>query len=584
MFSYLKFRFQRQSRRFRRDFRVIKNNLRHYFDLHIWGKWRQLGIIRRLVVIWWGLVAVSLIGFSNQFELYDRMASITRPIAGGVYTEALVGKVKILNPVFAENSASSDINRLIFSGLVKFNPKRALEPDLASSWSVSGDGKVYTFNLRKDVVWHDNRPFTSADVAFTIATIQNPDTRSPLAGSWQGIKVETPDQNTVVFTLSASYPPFLASTVVGIVPKHLLESVQPTSLRAADFNQKPVGTGPFKLKNFAGASGQVELEAHQKYFGGRPKLDRFAFRLFDTPQQCLDAYAKHQVNAVGRVVSKDHDQASKLAKIKLVELSLPDQSGLFLRTTSSILTDVAVRKALATGTDRDQIIDGVLFGRAISVRSPLLPGQVGYTAARMQPGYDLKAAKTLLDGAGWKEDSGKRVKDGKQLKLRLATLSGSDYQRVAEAVKVQWSLLGVEVELISEDSTTLQQTYIRPRNYDALLYGISIGNDPDVYSYWHSSQVNDPGLNLSQYNSATADKALEAGRINTDADIRAGKYQSFLAAWVEDTPAVMLYNPYYTYATSVDTGGIKAGKLVDPSDRFYNVHNWTIRTQTLLRQ
>ncbi len=570
-------------RRWRRELRRLRYNASQYFHLHIWGKWHQLGIIRRLILVWWGLFGLMLAGTALQVHRLGRYYLVPQALRGGRYVEGVVGQVKLINPVLPEGQASADVDKLVFSGLTKFGPKREVQPDLAISWEISADGKTYTFHLRHDVYWHDGVPFKAEDVAFTLGAIQNPDVRSPLAGNWQGVKADTPDDYTVVLTLPAAYPPFINFTTVGMLPRHRFFAVNPAAFRTAQFNLKPVGTGPFQLTANLSDKGEIQLTANPRYFGGRPKLDQFVVRLFGSSQQALEAYAKHQVNAVAKLDSGQEALAGKLANLGLYHYSLPDQTSLFLHLTNPILGDLTVRQALAQATNRAQIITSALNGDARPVSWPLLPGQLGFSYKSHLPAADVAAAAASLDKAGWTLDGKFRAKDGQPLRLKLVTIGGGEMQAVAEQIKAQWAAVGVDLELTFTDAANLQQSFIRPRHFDVLLYGLNLGADPDVYPYWHSTQAKDPGLNLSEYSSAVADRALEAGRVNTDPEVRTGKYQAFAATWTADLPAITLYQPDYIYAVSGDAEGIKAGDLVDPSDRFYNVQDWTIRVALVRR-
>lgn len=578
MLPYLRFRLQRSMRRLRRDIRLWNLWLQSYLDLHVWGKWRQLGIIRRFVVVWWLLILIMVFGTFSQISGLSSFYLTPGPRAGGSYIEGIVGSVKTLNPILPENSAASDVNRLVFSGLTRYTPKRTIEGDLASSWKVSDDGKTYTFSLRKGVTWHDGQPFTSQDVLYTIATIQNPDTRSPLNSSWQGIRVEAKDEHTVIFTLPNAYAPFVYSTTVGIVPSHLLGGVDPGQLRVNDFNQRPVGTGPFRVTRFVPADREVLLAANPRYYLGKPLLDQVTVRLFDNTEEAGKAYVKRQLTAIANAGSLDF---TKLGLIKQYHLNLPEEAVLFWRTGSGLLADKTMREAFSAAIDREAIIRDALGGQGVSLGLPLLPGQVGFSTKSRPTSFNISQAERLLDKAGWqkKESSKFRQKDGKDLSISLVTGKSGDYPRAAAIIQEQLARVGVEVKVATADSSTLQQTYIRPRNYDALLYGINIGADPDVYVYWHSSQVSDPGLNLSQYKSPAADRALEGARLTNDNAVRASRYASFLAAWTADVPAVVLYEPDYLYAVTPSAKGITAHKLIEPNDRFYGIERWTVQTQ-----
>lgn len=584
MSSYLKFRLSQDWRRFRRELRLIRAWTINYLDRHIWGKWRQLGIIRRLVIGWWGLCILMLLMLTSQIGRLSDSRMVDRPVAGGRYSEGYVGEIKTINPILPESAAASDVSRLVFSSLVRYNPKRQLEPDLATSWEVSADGKAYTFHLRHGVKWHDNVPFTAQDVAFTLAAIQNPDSRSPLAASWQGVSATIKDDFTIIFNLPNAYPPFLANTTVGILPRHMLETVEPSTLRAADFNQNPIGTGPFRVKSFSTSPREIILSANDSYYNGRPMLDEFAFLGYDNIASQIDAYAKRQIVAMSRVDASDLVKTTSLKNVRYYELNLPDETAVFFKTTQPQLADKAVRSALGQAIDRAGLITKVFDGRATALYNPILPGQLGYSPKYHQVAYDANAGSHALDAAGWIiGKDGIRTKDGKKLSLKLVTSSGGMYPEAAEFVKYSWMKLGVEVTVTLANKTALQQTYIRPRNYDVLLFGINLGADPDVYSFWHSSQAADPGLNLSAYASTAADRALENGRINSDTDVRAGKYLAFQAAFQADNPAVILYSPAYIYAASDSVHGIINRRPVEPADRFWGIERWTVKTVRAVR-
>ncbi|HSX01540.1 MAG TPA: ABC transporter substrate-binding protein [Candidatus Saccharimonas sp.] len=579
MFDYVRFRYRRMVRRFRRDLRLLERWAINYVDRHIWGKWHQFGVVRRFLLTWFGVLAITVIGVVQQTGGLQRAEQIAVPALGGTYSEAAVGRVQTLNPVLPESELSGDINRLIFSGLTRYNANRTLVADLAERWEVSPDGRVYTFYLRKNVKWQDGVPFTSADVAFTLTAIQTPDSRSPLASSWQGVTVETRGDYTVVFTLPQPLASFLDSTTIGIVPRHLLESIDPSQLREASFNQQPIGTGPFQLKTFAPSAHEIALTANPHYYGGRPNIADFIFRFYDTPEAAMTAYAQHQVTSPGRVLPTEASRRGQLVGLSDYDLTLPEETVLFFQTTDDVLKDKDLRGVLSRSLQRGAIASQATAGQGVVVSQPLLPGQLGYTPKYGLTSLSPEAAAAALDGLGWTQSraGAVRQKAGQPLKLQLVTLSGGELELAAKEIRRQWAKLGIQVELKTVDATDLQQTYMRPRNFQLLLFGINLGADPDVYPFWHSSQAKDPGVNLSSYASADADKALEAARVKTDPVVRAGKYDSFLKAWNADAPAAILYETAYQYAVSEDVAGITASRLVTPADRFYNVEHWTVR-------
>ena len=585
MFSYLRFRHRRLLRRIRRSSHLTKRSIARYVERHIWGKWHHVRVIRKFLTLWGLVIVIGFIGTLQQINALAARSEYPVPEPGGTYTEAAVGSVGTLNPLLPESPTASDINRLIFSGLTRYNPKRQLVPDLATSWDVSDDGKTYTFHLRHGVKWQDGVPFTSSDVAFTLAAIQNPDSRSPLASSWDGVKVQTKDDSTVEYDLPQALNSFLDSTTVGIVPQHLLDSVDPTMLRVASFNQNPVGTGPFQIKTFAPSAKLIELTANPKYYLGRPKLDEFDFKFYETTEDTIRAYAQQQVTSPGRITPASYSDSLVQTGLVTRNFTLPEIETLFFANADPILSDTSLRTILSRSLDRQSIVDQAVNGQGVALTQPLLPGQLGYTTKYQPPALTPAAARTALDAAGWVQakPGAIRAKGTAKLKLSLVTLEGGELARAASEIKQQWSSLGIEVDVTTAGLDQLQQTYMRPRNFQMLLYGINLGSDPDVYSFWHSSQAADPGVNLSAYNSSDADHALEAARIKSDPLVRQGKYDTFLKAWDQDAPAAVLYQAGYSYGTRDTVAGITAHRLVVPADRFYDVQRWTVRERFATR-
>lgn len=353
---------------------------------------------------------------------------------------------------------------------------------------------------------------------------------------------------------------------MGIVPRHLLESVDPSELRTADFNQHPIGTGPFEIKTFAPSAGTIELEANPHYYLGKPQLDEFDFKFFKSPAQALTAYAQHQVTSPGRILPSDASAAARQPSLTRYDFTLPEMQTLFFNNNDTVLSNKQLRGILSRSLNRDAILQRATGGQGVIVTQPLLPGQLGYTNQYQPAPLGQSAARSALAAGGFHD-----------LHLKLVTLNSPELTAAAAEIKRQYAALGIKIDITSVGRDQLEQTYMRPRNFQMLLYGINVGADPDVYAYWHSSQASDPGVNLSQYDSADADRSLEAGRIKTDPLVRLGKYHSFLQTWDADSPAAVLYQTGYVYSASEDAGGIQARRLITPADRFYSVERWTVR-------
>lgn len=544
--------------------------------------------VRRFVLLWVSLFALLSFCVVVQLRALSPHYQKLVPVPGGMYSEGMIGNFTTANPLYATGSADSAISHLIFSGLFKYDSSNKLTGDLAKSWRVDASGKIYTVTLKKGLTWHDGAPFTSADVVFTYDTIQKPAAQSSLYSSWQGIKVTATSTDTVVFSLPDTLSSFPYALTNGIVPVHLLKKIPVQQLRSAEFNTKSVGTGPFmwKFVEVTGADStqrqqRISLAPFNHYWAGKPKLDGFSVLTFSDDQHLISAFKNKQINAISGLETVPDELAGD-KNIQTYTTPLTSEVMAFFNNSHPLLSDPNVRQALVSGVNRQQIIP--LLPYAVHpLNGPLLPGQVGYSSSITQLAYNLKKANQLLDKAGWlKGSDGQRAKDGKPLTLSLSSQDTEIYSQVAKFLQDQWGTIGVRVVVHYYSSDDLQSVIIANHDYDMLLYGISIGVDPDVFAYWDSSQagVGSQGhLNLSEYKSTVADQALEAGRTRLDPKVRTLKYKAFASTWSNDAPALALYQPRFLYITHSPVFGYERKSANGAVDRFYNVSNWMIRQQ-----
>jgi len=504
------------------------------------------------------------------------------PLSGEEYTEGMVGEPKYLNPILSQtNKVDAAICSLIFSGLTKLGAKREVIPDLAEKWEQSPDGKVYTFYLRKDVFWHDGKPLIADDVIFTIAAINDPDYCGTLAKLWRDVKVDKIDNYTVKFTLKSFCAGFLNNTTVGILPRHILGGIPAKNLTLHTFNLNPIGTGIYcfetlKLDSF-GKVRSVVLKRDENYYLSKPYIDRVIFNFYSDDFHLFEAYKEKEIAAIDSIQPEQVADVCKWKNFNLYKASLPEYTALFFNTKKSWLDNKEVRQALAFSTNKTEIIKKALFNEACLIDSPILPDFFGYNPDILKYKFDSVKAKSILEKTGFKEDKdGIRKKDGKELEFNLVTVDTELNRKIAELVQNQWKKIGVSLKIKVIDASVLQRDYIRPRNYDILLFGESLGADPDVFPYWHSSEIDDPGLNLSCYVNKEADRCLEDARQTADSNIRQQKYIDFQNMIAEDMPAIFLFSPYYIYGVSNKIKGIEINYIISPADRFSNISKWYI--------
>lgn len=586
-FHSLKLRLRRLFRKRKRQVAHISAQAEDQLELNFVRRLSHLVVVRRFVAVWLLLAVALIVGVISQTRALTSYYQTLRPVAGGLYSEGIIGTFTNANPLYATGRVDSAVSKLLFASLFKYDAENNLKGDLAEKWQVDKTGTLYTVQLRPNLTWHDGQPLTAADVAFTYQTIQNPDAQSPLNVSWQNVTISTEGDRTVLFKLPNPLASFPDSLTTGIVPQHILQNVDYADLRSSSFNTtKPIGAGPFMLKKIAVAGNtpttreeEIAFQPFEKYHEGAPKLSSMVIHAFPNNEALYESFRNQDVTAM--VAPQDPPKDIVKAKnVRSHDLPLAAANMVFFKTTSGVLSDKIVRQALVGVADTDQVIR-ILGGKLLPVREPLLEGQVGYNASLQQLRTDISQANTMLDKAGWKmQPNGVRAKKGMPLTFKLFAQDTDEYRTVTDLLKRQWKKIGVDMQVYLQSASELQPT-VAYHSYDALLYGISIGADPDVFVYWNSSQADVRSasrLNFSEYKSAAADSALEAGRTRTTAALRAIKYRSFLSAWREDAPALGLYQPKVTYVTHGKVYNFADGSLVTDVDRFNNVSDWMIRT------
>jgi len=242
-----------------------------------------------------------------------------------------------------------------------------------------------------------------------------------------------------------------------------------------------------------------------------------------------------------------------------------------------------VRQALNYATDKKQIIEDVLDGEGQPVDSPIPDGVWGHADNLNIYNFDQDRAKSILEADGWKDtdNDGYREKGTEKLEIELVTTELKELQQVANILQEQWSKIGVKTDIKIMDIGGIQQEYIRPREYQALLFGEVLGLDPDPFIFWHSTQKKDPGLNLALYDNKKVDDLLRDGRQILEPGLRLKKYADFQQLVIDDAPVVFLYNPYQIYLISKKINGFENKDIVLPSKRFVDINNWYIKTQRI---
>ncbi len=534
--------------------------------------------VRRHITLWLSGIAILILAVGLQLMWSQNSYTTETGAKGGVYAEATLGQIDTLNPLYASTSSELSASRLIFSSLLAYDTSGHLNTDAAKSMSVSPDGTTYTLSIRKGVKWHDDSKLTAQDVAFTLDLIKNPDTRSPLRLQWQDVTVKVIDDMTISFTLPSVYAAFPHALTFAILPKHILEDVEPSSLRENAFSLSPIGTGPFELSLLQSADNRkiANMTANQNYFKGRPKLERFEIHAFTAYPNLVSALQTGQVTAASLA---DTSWVKKSKSFSVKSPAVNDGVYALLNTSQPNLKELAVRQALQRGLNTEKLRQAVAPGQH-ALDLPFAHGQLTDDSSLKTAPYSQAEAERLLDSAGWKLDGTVRKKDGQPLAINLVTTDNLEFKKSIELIKKDWQALGIAVTITvvntSDPKEDFVQNVLQPRAYDVLVYELSIGADPDVYAYWHSSQSGPRGLNLSIYSNGVADDALTSARARVEPSLRELKYKAFARQWLADVPAIGLFQSNIKYVSREQSTTLEDDqKLVSPYDRYANVIYWT---------
>jgi peptide/nickel transport system substrate-binding protein len=578
--EYSKFKLKRRWRKVKHHGQQRADDFQRTTHRHFWRRMRNLRSVRRFLIGWSTLWVIMVLGVGLQLAFLHRSYGSLQAIAGGTYTEGMRGTLTNMNPLFALDGVNLAASRLLFNGLLRYDEQGELVGDLAESWSSDSTGRIYTVTLRPGVTWHDGTPLTSEDVIYTFTIAQHPDTRSPLNISWRGIAITATDPQRVTFTLPNAFTPFPHALTTGIVPKHILEPLGPSGQRPTEFNQAPIGTGPFQFEALDSETGKLTLAANDSYFRGRPKLDQFVIRTYQTVDDLLSAYQDGILSAIADVPAYDLPAVENVDRPhRLQEIPTANATYALFNTSRRPLRDMVVRQALIQAVDPNEVLLAQANRQGL-VRGPLLSHQLAYGPKRQQLPYDTKAAQKVLDKAGWKRQAdGSRRKGKDRLGFTITTQDREDYKRLSQTLQAAWSAIGVQVDVKLLGSDELQASHIQPHNYHVLLYTFHLGADPDVFAYWHSSQAKAGGFNFSEYKNKITDESLEAGRTRLDTRLRAAKYEAFLRQWRTDAPALALTHQYTFYLQDPEVQNFTNTILIASTARYGSVENWTVRSE-----
>ncbi len=577
---------RRRSRGLKKQARRAEGATVRHARRFVFNRWENIREVRLHIILWLGGVGLLIAVVGLQMIWFQTSYVRSAAVSGGTYAEAVRGPINTLDPLYAVSAAELSASQLLFSSLYALDSTGHLHGDIAQAMTNDND-RTFTVTMRHDARWHDGQPLKADDVVFTVNLMKNPTVRSVMNASWRGIDVRKVDDYTIQFVLPASYAAFPQALTFAILPKHLLEAVEPASLRESGFSEAPIGSGPFKLRllqTVTEASGRkiVHLAANTDYYGGKPRLDRFQLHSYSDDEAIGRALRTGEVSAASDIPGYI---ASAIDKSRYDTVTTPLNSGVYaiFNAAQPALKDINVRRALQIGTDTAAVRQA-LFDKPEPMDLPFAKRQVVGSETLSAPAYNQEAAAKLLTDNGWTLQNGIRTKGADKLQLRIVTRKNSDYEKTLEVLSGQWRRLGVDVQTQVVDTSDGRQNFtqdiLQRRDYDVLLDELTIGADPDVFAYWHSRGL----LNFSSYSNPVSDDALSSARTRSDAALRAVKYVTFAKQWLADAPAIGLYQSDLIYARSKSARSIAPDEvIVEPNEHYANVRYWTADQGTVYK-
>jgi peptide/nickel transport system substrate-binding protein len=512
------------------------------------------------------------------------------PTRGGSLTEGIVGYPRFINPLLSLSSADRDLTSLVYSGLIHYTAEGDIINSLAESIHISEDATEYAITLKEGITFHDGEPVTTEDVVFTLNKVQDPLLKSPKFSNWEGVTHEALSDREIIITLREPYIPFIENLTLGILPKHIWSKADTDQFTFSQFNIDPIGSGPYKIshtkRNSAGLPVFYDLSPFENYALGEPLIDTLKVRFYPNESDAIDALIQGEIESISNT---SPEQAVALSSMGLSAHStpLPRIFAVFLnQSQATVFTRSEVREALNLALNKERIVEEVLkgFGRAIDGPIPQSLLATETTSPEIPEGVSqLEYAKTILAEAGWEPtESGvlglETDEEEFLLSFSISTSNIPNLVQTAERVKEDWEALGADIEIKIFETGDLNQNVIRQRKYNTLLFGEIIGRSLDLYPFWHSSQRNDPGLNVALYANIAADGLLEDIREEKDKELRYELHQEFTQEVTNEIPAIFTYSPDFIYFLPDKVHNFKIQTITTAEERFLNVHEWFIET------
>jgi len=503
------------------------------------------------------------------------------PAYGDTLVSASIGDISGLIPNITSDTASHEVGGYIYASLLKADKDLRLAGELAERWEVSPDELTVTFHLRRGVRWHDGEPLTARDVDFTYRYMIDPKTPTAYGESFRQIReAEVVDPYTYRVRYEKPYAPALLSWAgTAILPSHLLEGPwrAGVDLRTTQQNRQPVGAGPYRFVEWKTGE-KIVLEANPDYFEGPPYIHRVVVRIIPDQSTIFLELKARNIDMAGLTPIQYRRQTDFPAfnrAFNKYRYLANAYAYLGFNLRDPRFQDKRVRQAMAYAIDKQEIVDGVLLGLGRPAVGPYKPGTWWYRDDLQPYPFDPERAKALLAEAGWKDGDGDGIldKQGQPFRFTIRTNQGNQVrQQTAEIIQRRLRAVGIDVRIHVVEWAAFLNTFIKKKDFEAIILGWSLGLDPDQYDVWHSSKTGEDELNHISYKNPRVDALLEAGRRTFDEEKRKAIYGELQEIMAEEQPLVFLYVPDALPVVSSRVHGIQPA----PAGISYNFPEWYV--------
>ncbi len=509
------------------------------------------------IFIFWTSLFISLIFLFFAINTLNSKFLIYVPTYGGSLSEGIIGVPRHINPILASTDPEKDISKLVFSGLLKKDINNTISTDMAESIEESENGMTYTIKIKDHIKFHDGEKLTADDVLFTVSKIQDKNINSPLYINFEGVTIEKIDDLTVVFNLKRPFSYFKEVLTFGILPKHILENMTVEEFFLSEFNTNPIGSGPFKIDEISKKSNianKYSFVSNRDYVNGRPFLNNIYIYIYQNNDELFSALKENIIDSTS-YLGYNYFEKVKEKEYTIISSELPNIYSIsFNPNKNKILADKDIRSYLGKAINKEEIISSIFnnytkkkdyfFGESLSVNT-----------------NELKDLKKI---------------EGQE--INITTIDIVDIKKVAEKIGDYWKNLGIKVNIIVYNIGDIAEV-IKERNFEVLLFGSIIERDTDLFAYWHSSQRNYPGLNITNYASNKLDKNLEELKKDLDTNKRLTILEDINKELIYEMPGVPIYSNNLNYIIKDKTfAEIIKNKipdtLLDKSERFVNINDW----------